>query len=80
LPGGGGCAIWPVGAKTPERPSGSFTPDFYLHNGFFWVKIALFFLVLALEIVSMATFLRWRFARSRETVPVAGANLSRLTR
>jgi putative membrane protein len=54
------------------------TPDFYLRNGFFWVKMALFGLVLALEIVPMSTFIRWRVARSRGTVPVAGADLSRL--
>jgi putative membrane protein len=52
------------------------TPDFYLRNGFFWVKMALFGLVLALEILPMLTFLRWRAARSRGSAPAAGANLA----
>jgi len=54
------------------------TPDFYLRNGFFWVKMALFALVLALEILPMATFVRWRVRRARGVAPEAGANLSRL--
>jgi len=54
------------------------TPDFYLRNGFFWVKMALFALVLALEILPMATFVRWRVRRARGGAPDAGANLSRL--
>ncbi len=56
------------------------TPDFYLRNGFFWVKMALFVLVLALEIHPMLTFIRWRIARSRGGSPVAGANLGLLIR
>jgi len=40
--------------------------------------MALFGLVLALEITPMSTFIRWRVARSRGTVPVAGAALSPL--
>jgi putative membrane protein len=36
--------------------------DFYLYNGLFWTKMALFVLVLALEIMPMATFIRWRVA------------------
>src|SRR6266542_5611522 len=34
--------------------------DFYLYNGFFWVKMVLFTLVLALEIAPMTGFIRWR--------------------
>ncbi len=34
--------------------------DFYLYNGFFWIKMALFGLIFALEIAPMATFIRWR--------------------
>jgi len=56
------------------------TPDFYLRNGFFWVKMGLFALVLALEILPMATFIRWRIARSRGPVPVSGARLPLLVR
>ena len=43
------------------------TPDFYLHNGFFWMKMALFAGVFALEIAPMITFMRWRAARARGT-------------
>ena len=53
-------------------------PAFYLRNGFFWVKMALFALVLALEIFPMLTFIRWRMARSRGTSPVVGASLPAL--
>jgi putative membrane protein len=38
-------------------------PDFYLRNGFFWVKMTLFLVVVALEIWPMLTFIRWRTAR-----------------
>jgi len=52
------------------------TPDFYLRNGFFWLKMALFGLVVALEIFPMLTFIRWRAARSRGGAPAAGANFT----
>src|SRR5262245_49194875 len=54
------------------------TPDFYLRNGFFWVKMALFALILALEIRPMATFIGWRSARARGAARVGGANLDAL--
>ena len=54
------------------------SPDFYLRNGFFWTKMALFGLVLLLEIWPMITFIRWRAARVRGRVPVAEANLAML--
>ena len=38
-------------------------PEFYLRNGFFWVKMAVFASVVALEIWPMVTFVRWRIAR-----------------
>ncbi len=38
---------------------------FYWHNGFFWVKMALFGIVFALEIAPMTTFIRVRTARKR---------------
>ena len=34
--------------------------DFYLYNGFFWIKMGLVGLVLVLEIVPMLTFINWR--------------------
>jgi putative membrane protein len=36
--------------------------DFYLYNGFFWLKMGLFGLIFLLEIAPMGTFIRWRFA------------------
>jgi len=46
---------------------GGKEPSFYWHNGFFWVKLALFGLVVALEIVPMVTFIRVRMALGRRT-------------
>ena len=40
---------------------------FYWHNGFFWLKLALFALVFALEVRPMTTFMRVRAARRRRT-------------
>jgi len=54
------------------------SPDFYLHNGFFWVKMALFALVFALEMLPMTTFVRWRAARARGGAPAVNANLGLL--
>src|SRR5262249_39695893 len=39
--------------------------EFYLRNGFFFVKMGLFVLVLVLEIYPMITLIRWRRTRSR---------------
>jgi len=46
---------------------GGKEPTFYWHNGFFWVKLALFGLVFALELTPMMTFIRVRAARRRRT-------------
>jgi putative membrane protein len=40
-------------------------PSFYWRNGFFWVKLALFGAVFALELAPMMTFIRVRIARSK---------------
>ncbi len=53
-------------------------PDFYLRNGFFWVKMGLFALVFALEIRPMMTFMRWRKERARGKEPAIGPNLDAL--
>lgn len=53
-------------------------PEFYLRNGFFWVKMALFLLVFALEIYPMSTFIQWRVRRSRGQTPTAGASFHSL--
>ena len=53
-------------------------PEFYLRNGFFWVKMTVFVGVIALEIWPMTTFIRWRVAR-RHGQPLPGfKSLSRL--
>jgi putative membrane protein len=36
--------------------------DFYLYNGFFWLKMGLFAAIFMLEIVPMLTLIRWRVA------------------
>ena len=46
---------------------GGKEPGFYWHNGFFWIKLALFGLVFALELTPMMTFIRVRTARGRGT-------------
>jgi putative membrane protein len=43
--------------------------DFYLYNGFFWIKMGLFALVFALEIVPMVAFVRWRIALRKGQAP-----------
>jgi len=53
-------------------------PDFYLRNGFFWVKMGLFLMVFALEMLPMVTFIRWRIAKERAGDLVASAPLDRL--
>jgi putative membrane protein len=54
------------------------TPDFYLRNGFFWVKMALFLVVLLLELRPMWTFIRWRSARRRGATSVPAPALPAL--
>ena len=44
---------------------GGKMPDFYWRNGFFWLKLALFAAVFALELAPMITFIRVRAARKR---------------
>ena len=41
--------------------------SFYWHNGFFWMKLSLFAVVFALELMPMVTFIRVRSARARQT-------------
>lgn len=42
---------------------------FYLGSALFWTKMALFVLVILLEIRPMVTFIRWRAARGRGQTP-----------
>lgn len=53
---------------------------FYLRNGFFWLKMGLFVTVLALEIVPMVTFIRWRTAGANGGVATASTQLGVLIR
>jgi putative membrane protein len=46
---------------------GEKEPAFYWYNGFFWIKLALFGLVFALELTPMITFIRVRTARRQRT-------------
>jgi putative membrane protein len=46
---------------------GGKEPVFYWRNGFFWIKLALFGMVFALELRPMTTFIRVRSARGRGT-------------
>ena len=46
---------------------GGKEPSFYWANGFFWMKLALFGLVFALELRPMITFIRVRSARRHGT-------------
>lgn len=48
---------------------GGQTPVFYLHNGFFWIKMALFAIVFAIELIPMVALLRVRAARRRGLEP-----------
>jgi len=50
--------------------------DFYLYNGFFWVKMGMFASVFALEVVPMLTLIRWRAAvRTGRAVDTSSAPL-----
>jgi putative membrane protein len=42
---------------------------FYLHSRLFWLKMALFALVVLIEIVPMVTLIRWRRQRGRGEMP-----------
>jgi len=56
--------LW-IGTGLTRVFYGGKGPYFYLHNGFFWIKMALFGLVFLLEIVPMTTFVRVRIERRR---------------
>jgi putative membrane protein len=48
--------------------------EFYLRSPLFWTKMALFAIILLLEIRPMVTFIRWRSALRRgQTVDTSGA-------
>lgn len=43
--------------------------QFYVHSTLFWVKLALFAIILLLEVWPMVTFIRWRILLRRGQVP-----------
>src|SRR5262245_41688746 len=43
--------------------------DFYLYNGFFWLKMTLFLLIFLLEIAPMVSFIRWRMVMGKGGSP-----------
>ena len=53
--------------------------DYYLGNHVFWTKMALFVLVVALEIAPMTTLIRWRIAAKRGQ-PIDFSRAPRLAR
>jgi putative membrane protein len=54
------------------------SPDFYLYNGFFRLKMGLFVTVLLLEIAPMMTLIRWRLRKNEPVDPARAAKLVRL--
>jgi putative membrane protein len=72
--------LWIVTGLTRAFGHVERDPEFYLRNGFFYVKMALFVSVVALEIVPMVTFIRWRIARRKGGTPWVGAPIERLVR
>ena len=64
-------ALWLVTGLARAFGRVEKAPEFYLRNGFFWIKMTLFVSVVALEMWPMATFVRWRRAR-REGTPLPG--------
>ncbi len=72
--------LWIVTGLTRAFGHLEKTPDFYLHNGFFWVKMGLFLLVVLLEIRPMGTFMGWRLDKAQGGAKVAEANLDLLVR
>ena len=75
---GAAAALWLATGLVRAFGGVEKAPQFYLRNGFFWVKMGLFLLVLALEVAPMVTFLRWRLARERAGELAASAPLDRL--
>jgi len=43
--------------------------QFYVHSNLFWLKMALFIAIVALEVWPMITFIRWRAVRGRGQIP-----------
>ena len=63
---GAAAALW-IASGLARVFFGGKEPSFYWGNGFFWIKMALFALVFALDIAPMTTFIRVRSAQRRGT-------------
>src|SRR5262249_29346939 len=61
---GAAAALWIASGLARVFLGGKET-SFYWRNGFFWIKMALFGLVVVLELAPMTTFIRVRAARRR---------------
>jgi putative membrane protein len=61
---GAAAALW-IASGLGRVFFGGKETAFYWHNGFFWLKLALFACVFALELTPMMTFIRVRAARGR---------------
>jgi putative membrane protein len=61
---GAAAALW-IASGLGRVFFGGKETGFYWRNGFFWMKLALFGLVFALELAPMMTFIRVRAARRR---------------
>jgi uncharacterized membrane protein len=58
--------LW-IGSGLARVFFGGKEASFYSHNGFFWIKMALFVFVFVLELAPMTTFMRVRAAQRRGT-------------
>lgn len=58
-----GTGLWRFLASTEKGSA------YYVHNAFFLAKIAIFLIILVLEIKPMMTFIRWRIALGHGTLP-----------
>lgn len=65
---GAAAALW-IASGLGRVFYGGKSPDFYWHNGLFWLKLTLFGLVFVLEASPMATFIRARIERQRGLPP-----------
>jgi putative membrane protein len=59
---GAAAALW-IASGLARVFFGGKETSFYSHNGFFWIKMALFALVFVLELAPMTTFIRVRAAQ-----------------
>ncbi len=51
---------------------------YYMQNTFFWIKMSVVILVIALEMVPMTRFVRWRLVLKRKSAPLNLRSLSML--